>query len=135
MGESAHFVCPVHPRFQYLWADFLWRSWAYSLCRMTGLSRACCVKWWRMLGQVSEVQQAFVEKLLEHAIFSKHLAAVREINIMLRRALEIRALSSAQDKNAPIEVHSAAQSPLQSYCQGTRCIAPYAVLLQSTVGM
>lgn len=53
--------------------------------------------------QVSTVQREFVEKLLEHSVFSKHMAAVREINNMLTRAKSVRT-SWADGGEKPMKV-------------------------------
>ena len=50
------------------------------------------------------MQRAFVQKMLAHSVFSKHLTAVREINAMLRRALELREGSAEPSAAAPIKV-------------------------------
>jgi hypothetical protein len=54
--------------------------------------------------QVSAVQRKFVEKLLTFSIFSKHLTAVREINNMLRRCLDLRETSLDDDSESAIKV-------------------------------
>ena len=55
--------------------------------------------------QVSAVQREFVQKLLTFPVFSKHLAAVREINNMLRRALDLREACPGDERAAaPVKV-------------------------------
>lgn len=54
--------------------------------------------------QVVAVQREFVEKLLTFSIFSKHLTAVREINNMLRRALDLRDRSPNPNSDSAIKV-------------------------------
>ena len=62
--------------------------------------------------QVSTVQRSFVQKLLTFPVFSKHLAAVREINNMLRRALDLREACPGDERAAvPIKV----DQPLQPH--------------------
>ena len=59
---------------------------------------------WRRV-QVSAVQREFVQKLLTFPVFSKHLAAVREINNMLRRALDLREACPGDERAAaPVKV-------------------------------
>ena len=62
--------------------------------------------------QVSAVQREFVQKLLTFPVFSKHLAAVREINNMLRRALDLREACPGDEPAAtPIKVLACALKP------------------------
>ena len=51
------------------------------------------------------MQREFVQKLLTFPVFSKHLAAVREINNMLRRALDLREACPGDERAAaPVKV-------------------------------
>lgn len=53
-----------------------------SPCRSTAVQTACA-------SQVSQVQRAFVLKLLGFNKFDRQLVAVREINQLLKRSMEI----------------------------------------------
>jgi hypothetical protein len=55
---------------------------------------------------VSNVQREFVEKLLEHSVFNKHLTAVREINNMLQRAKDVRAVCADASGEKPMKVRA-----------------------------
>ena len=62
--------------------------------------------------QVSAVQRGFVQKLLTFPVFSKHLAAVREINNMLRRALDLREACPGDERAAaPMKVDQPPRRP------------------------
>ncbi|EIE24996.1 hypothetical protein COCSUDRAFT_46553 [Coccomyxa subellipsoidea C-169] len=52
---------------------------------------------------VSAVQRAFVERLLEHSVFNKHLTAVREINNMLQRAKDVRSVCPGPEGQKPMK--------------------------------
>lgn len=50
------------------------------------------------------MQRAFVERLLEHSVFNKHLTAVREINNMLQRAKDVRSVCPGPEGQKPMKV-------------------------------
>lgn len=71
--------------------------------------------------QVGHVQRQFVLCLLGQSSFSKHLTAVRETNILLKRAVDIRQADQGQSMKVGRETAIRMHQPSLTLASGSRC--------------